>query len=135
MREIVLASHGLFAEGAFDSVNMIVGEQKHVRTYQLRPGENAADFAAELQKEIIQQPDTEYLILTDLYGASVCNAMLPLSSYPNVVVFTGMNLCMALEVIMSDAEPFTEEKIEELIETAQAGIKCVRVENTAQEDF
>lgn len=135
MRELILASHGMFAEGAFDSANMIVGEQEHVRTYRLRPGGSATDFAEELRKEIVQRPHTEYVILTDLYGASVCNAMLPLSAYENVTVFTGMNLCMVLELMMSDAEPLSEERIEELVETAKAGIQCVRVENTDQEDF
>lgn len=136
MREIVLASHGMFAEGAYDSADMIVGcGNTKVRTYRLCPGGTATDFADELQQEIVANPSTEYVILTDLYGASVCNAMLPLSTYPNVKVFAGMNLCMVLEIIMSDPEPLNEERIEELILSAKESIRCVKVENTETEDF
>lgn len=136
MREIILASHGMFAEGAYDSANMIVGfAQTKVRTYRLLPGGSAADFAEELQKEIMEHPDIEYVVLTDLYGASVCNSMIPLSMYPNTKVFTGMNLCMVLEIIMSDPEPLSEERMKELVETAREGIRRVKAEITEQEDF
>lgn len=136
MREIVIASHGAFAEGALDSSAMIVGgEQEHVRTFRLRPGGSAADYAEELGREIEANQDTEYVILTDLYGASVCSAMLPLSRYPNVKVFSGMNLCLILEVLMCDPEPLTDETVEELIASAKEGIKCVKMEAEEEEDF
>lgn len=135
MREVIIASHGGFAEGALDSSTMIVGEQEHVRTYRLRPGGSAADFADELREEVEKNPDVEYVILTDLYGASVCSAMIPLSVYPNVTVFSGMNLCLILEVLTSEPERLTDEKISGLVATAREGIQCVKMELGEQEDF
>ena len=135
MREVIIASHGGFAEGAFDSCRMIVGEQEHVRTYRLCPGGSAADFAEELKGEIEKNPETEYVIPTDLYGASVCSAMIPLSIYPNVTVFSGMNLCMILEAVTDDSERLTEKRIAELIATAREGIQCVKMELGEKEDF
>ena len=86
MREVILASHGRFAEGIEDSVTMIIGKQENLKTFGMRPGESAVDFAEVIKKEILEKPDAEFVILTDLYGASVCTAMSFLSEYPNVTV-------------------------------------------------
>lgn len=135
MRKVILASHGAFAEGAMESVSMIIGEQENVTAYHMHPGENAADFAKELQKEILAGPDTEYLILTDLFGASVCSALMQLSVYENVHVFSGMNLCLILEILTSYPEPLTGQDIQEIIATARDGIRLVEMETAEQEEF
>ena len=83
MRKVILASHGRFAEGIEDSVNMIIGKQENLETFGMRAGESAVDFAEKIKAEILENPDTEFVILTDLYGASVCTAMSLLSEYEN----------------------------------------------------
>lgn len=135
MRKVILASHGAFAQGALESVSMIIGEQENVTAYHMHPGENAADFAEELRAELAASPETEYLILTDLYGASVCSALMQLSIYENVRVFSGMNLCLILEILTSYPNPLTDRDIEEILSTARDGIKLVKMENTEQEEF
>ena len=45
MRKVILASHGRFAEGIEDSVNMIIGKQENLETFGMRAGESAVDFA------------------------------------------------------------------------------------------
>lgn len=132
MRKVILASHGRFAEGIEDSVNMIIGKQENLKTFGMRAGENATDFAEKIKEEILENPDTEFVILTDLYGASVCTAMSLLSEYQNVKVFSGMNLGMVLD-ILTDAE--TENGADIWIENARSGIREVRIEITEQEDF
>ncbi len=135
MREVIFASHGNFSEGIKDSVSMIIGEQSNVRSYQLKPGASATDFAEELQKEITENPETEYVILTDLYGASVCSAMLPLTMNSNVHVFSGMNLVLALTVLLETREPLNDEIISEILNEAKEGIRLVKMEDIREEDF
>lgn len=135
MRKVILASHGAFAEGALESVSMIIGEQANVSAYHMHPGENAADYAEELKKEITVSPDTEYVILTDLYGASVCSALMQLNIYENVRVFSGMNLCMILELLTSYPDRLTDQDIEEILSAAKDGIKLAEIEKTEQEEF
>ena len=132
MRKVILASHGRFAKGIEDSVNMIIGKQENLKTFGMRAGENATDFAEKIKEEILENPDTEFVILTDLYGASVCTAMSLLSEYQNVKVFSGMNLGMVLD-ILTDAG--TENGADTWIEDARSGIREVRIEITEQEDF
>lgn len=135
MRKTVLASHGAFAEGAYDSVSMIIGAQENVRTYHMHPGENASDFAEMLRKEITSEPETEFVILTDLFGASVCSAMTELSVYSNVKVFSGMNLCMILEILSGYPEKLSNQDVEDILTTAREGVKCIAMEQIEEEDF
>ena len=132
MREVILASHGRFVEGIEDSVTMIIGKQENLKTFGMRPGESAADFAETIKKEILEKPDTEFVILTDLYGASVCTAMSFLSEYPNVKVFSGMNLGMVLDILTDTG---IEANADAWVEEARTGIREVKIEITEQEDF
>ena len=125
MRKVILASHGRFAEGIEDSVNMIIGKQENLETFGM-------DFAEKIKAEILENPDTEFVILTDLYGASVCTAMSLLSEYENVKVFSGMNLGMVLDVLTDTG---TESCTDAWIEEARKGIREVKIEITEQEDF
>jgi len=71
MRKIVLASHGAFSKGLLDSVHMVLGDSlRNVVTYSLNVGESATDYATELEAEIIENADTEYILIADLFGAS-----------------------------------------------------------------
>ena len=134
-RHVILASHGEFSKGLRDSLKMILGElAEDVRAYSLYPGENAADFKTALENEIKDCKDTEFVILTDVFGGSVCNALMTLSIYENVKVFAGMNFNMAAEVLTS-VVPLDESAVEEIVDTAREGITHVVLKNEEEEDF
>lgn len=96
-RVLLLASHGGLAEGMRDTAAMVLGEFPcEVRTYSLLPGMNAQDAVATLREEVERRPQTEFVILTDVYGASVFTAFCQLLRYSNVRLFCGMNVAMVL---------------------------------------
>lgn len=134
-RQVILASHGEFSKGLKDSLHMILGELAvGIRTYSLYPGEIASDFTSELEKEMKANTDTEFVILTDVFGGSVCNALSALTVYENVKLFAGMNFNMAVEVLTGGV-PLTEKAVEEVLHAAQAGICHVVLEEGKEEDF
>ncbi|MBE6011164.1 MAG: PTS mannose transporter subunit IIC [Lachnospiraceae bacterium] len=138
MRTIILASHGGFGKGMLESAKMILGEGAgNIRAYAMYPGDSAEDYAKELEKEILENPDTEYVIMADLFGASVCTAMTGLTKYKNAVLFSGMSFTMLLELLTSFPEALTEEDILRLINSAREGIKNIDVKeaNDETEDF
>lgn len=135
MKKVILASHGSFAKGAMDSIEMIIGKQENLKAYELRPGGSAEDFAEEIRAEIEAHPEQEFVILADLYGASVCTAMSLLSIYPNVTVFSGLNLGLALEILTGPQEALTRESIEAVLDAAREGIRHIQMEITEQEEF
>ena len=134
-RQVILASHGEFSKGLRDSLKMILGEiAENVRAYSLYPGEIASDFKEEIEKEINDNKDTEFVILTDVFGGSVCNALMSLTIYENVKLFAGMNFNMAAEVL-TQSTPLTEKTVEEILDTAKEGVLHVVLKKEEEEDF
>ncbi len=136
MRRLYIASHGDFSKGIKHSLEMIAGNAAAaVSTYSLYPGESAVDFTQTLKKKIAQAPEDEFVLMGDLFGASVVNALLELSTFENVIVLSGMNLNLALEILLASPEKLTEEKIQEIIQNAQQGIQRVSIEHVENDDF
>ena len=135
-RKIVLASHGQLAKGLLDTAQMIIGEISYeVEVYTLQPGKLAEDFAKGLKMEIMQNPQIEYVILTDLYGASVFTAMYSLVVLDNVYLFTGMNLNMLLSVCLEHPDHLDETAALKIQEDARAGTQYIMELVTEEEDF
>lgn len=138
MRKIILASHGGLAEGALDSARMIMGNSAEVSTYSLQPGGSATDFAQQLAVQLAAEPNNEFIIAADLYGASVCSGLYPLTAYPNVRLFAGFNLCLLLELLSDCDTPMDDEDARILVERARSGIRLVEFKQktvVAEEDF
>lgn len=135
MRKIILASHGEFSKGLLDSAKMIVGDLANcVSSYSLYPGQSASDFALELEKIILEDKECEYIILSDLYGASVCTAMLRLTNLHNVNLFSGMNLNMVLELLTRFSDKLTAKDVEELVKESRMGIQSVTLQIKEEEE-
>ncbi len=136
MRKIILASHGTMAAGLADTLRMIIGDMAEgITVYSLMPGEAADTFAEKLAEEIAESADTEYVILADLYGASVCTALSRLTSYSNVWLFSGMNLSMLLSVCVEYREPLDDSGVREILDAAKAGISNIDLKMTENDEF
>lgn len=138
MKKIIIATHGELSQGFKNALELIAGNMaKEIITYSLVPGESAADFVAEIEKEMVAQPDQQFIIMGDLYGASIVNAMLSLASYPNGVLLSGVNLGLALQVLLDGADVITDEAINEMIEESQRGIRRIHLNQLEleEEDF
>ena len=140
-RVLVIASHGGLAEGLRDTLAMVLGTLLcEVRTYCLEPGQSAADFAAELSEEVAERSGAEFVILTDVYGASVFTAMCPLLAFPNVRLFTGMNVAMALSILIEHPLPIDDRAARAIEQAAREGARFVapedlRAQGADDEDF
>lgn len=135
-RKIVLASHGALAEGLLNTAEMIIGEIEYeVEVYSLLPGNLAEDYAKKLREEIIASPEKEFVILVDLYGASVFTAMYSLIPFENVKLFTGMNLNMLLSVCLEHKEVLCQEEAENVMDDAKQGVQFIKTVITENDDF
>lgn len=120
MVKIILASHGELSKGMLNSVSMIVGKlSKGIETYSLYPGENPNDYALELTKKI-QESKEHFIIICDIKGGSVYNALLQTCSNDNVDIISGMNMNMILEIVLANSSG--ELNLEKIIDNAKAGI-------------
>lgn len=122
MAHIIIASHGGLAAGMLDSVRMIAGDVAGgVETFGLQPGENPNDFYEELY-ERVSGTDEQYVIMCDLKGGSVHNALFRLTELSNVVVFAGTTLAMALEVILTVQDRMTAEQAQMILDVTREGV-------------
>lgn len=135
MSRVIFASHGGLSKGMKDSVTMIVGDlAKNVETYSLLPGENPEDYYQELYKQA-NESNEQILVLCDIKGGSVHTALSKLAVLDNVVVFSGMNMGLALDIVLKHAH-LSEEELQEVIENARDGITIMKELNKVEnEDF
>ncbi|MBH8397528.1 PTS sugar transporter subunit IIA, partial [Klebsiella pneumoniae] len=71
-REIILASHGKFASGILDSLELIYGKHHSITVFDCYTDENF-DLAETVRQLFMRYKDKEIIVLTDLFGGSVNN--------------------------------------------------------------
>lgn len=129
-----IISHNEFAHGLKKALEMIVGPQENLKSYGLMPGNHPDNIIDEIESLI--SDDMEVVILGDIAGGSVCNSAMRLTTKDNVLLVTGTNLALALEIIVNQAT--TAKLIEPLILSSREGMKILNVVSTeedALEDF
>lgn len=137
MSRVIFASHGGLSKGMKDSVSMIVGDlAKDVETYSLLPGQNPEDFYQELSKQA-KESDEQILVLCDIKGGSVHTALSKLAVLDNVMVFSGMNMGLALDAVMKSlGGEVSLEDATDLINAAKEGMTVVNgMSSEEDEDF
>lgn len=138
-RKLVLASHGGLATGMLDTLQMILGELPcEAETFSLLPGDSPSRIAEAVQEECAAQPDTEFLLVTDVFGASVCTALCGLVAESNVRLFAGMSLPMVLSLLTETSCPISDEEVEEALSVAREGARAIdarQLESQEEEDF
>lgn len=137
MSRVIFASHGRLSKGMKDSVSMIVGDlAKDVETYSLLPGQNPEDFYQEVLKEAKESKE-QIVILCDIKGGSVHTALSKLAVLDNVMIFSGMNMGLALDVVMKSLGQNLElADANDLIEAAKEGMTVMNgMTSEDDEDF
>lgn len=97
---IILASHGGFATGIYQSVSMIFGEEPNVKAVTLMPNEGPDDIRAKMEEAVASFDDPEQvLILVDLWGGTPFNQAngLIAGHEDTWAIVAGMNLPMLIE--------------------------------------
>lgn len=137
MSRVIFASHGGLSKGMKDSVSMIVGDlAKDVETYSLLPGQNPEDFYQELSKQA-KESDEQILVLCDIKGGSVHTTLSKLAVLDNVMVFSGMNMGLALDAVMKSlGGEVSLEDATDLINAAKEGMTVMNgMSSEEDEDF
>ena len=96
--KILVIGHGRFAEGVKSAAQIIVGDLSEVtfmNTYV-----DDIDFHVELDKYFSN--NTNILVLTDLFGGSVNQAIMQYITKENIEIITGVNIPLVLEILLSN---------------------------------
>lgn len=99
MTTLVLISHGNFAEGIRQSVEMIMGPLSNTHTVTLAPQDGPETFKEKLATILSENPG-RVVVFADLLGGTPCNVALSLATqYPEMEIYTGMNLGMLIAFV------------------------------------
>ena len=98
---IILASHGPFAQGAFECAQMLMGEQENIHIISVLIDSNIDMLRQEMQSRYSQlNQGNGVIILVDIMGGTPCNlASELLISHNDVLLFCGFNIPVLLEVL------------------------------------
>ena len=130
-----MASHGSLAEGMQSAVDMIL-RTKGCEAYGLDTYHEPEQIYAIIEAQVQAEPDTQFIVMTDINGGSVQNQMLHLCNYPNVYVQTGMCLSMVLETILTPEGEALEVMMERICKTSAENMLgcCAKTMTDTQEE-
>ncbi|MBS5285103.1 MAG: hypothetical protein KHY46_14820 [Clostridiales bacterium] len=117
-KKIILVSHGMLASGMCHSVQMIIGEREDLTFFGMMPGEHYQPMVDAVEREAVSHPDTQYIVIADLLGGSVCNGMTTLTGHENIKLIAGMNMGLVIGLLL-EPEALSDGQIEAKIREAQ----------------
>lgn len=131
MTRIILVSHNQLAPGMKAAVEMIAGPQTNLEAHGLMPGEQPDAIIRAVRATIT--PDQDVLVLADIVGGSMCNAAMTLLDLPNVRLVGGMNLALALQVVLTP--PADDAALAHAIAQAKDNLRPIVLEKAKDEEF
>ena len=134
MAQIIIATHGGLSRGMLDSLHMVAGGAADgIETYSLELGQNPNDYYEEL-RERIAASDEQFIIMCDIKGGSVHNALFRLTELPNVVLFSGLTMGMALEIALTARDGLDAGEAQRVLDAAREGVTVTVGGAIADED-
>ena len=127
---IILASHGGFAEGIYQSGEMIFGKQENVKACILKPSEGPDDIRKKTEDAIASFDDPEQvLFLIDLWSGTPFNQASNLFAEhkDTWAIVTGLNLPMLIEAYGARLQDgiTAREIAKQIVGSAKDGIKTL----------
>lgn len=127
---IILASHGGFAEGIYQSGEMIFGKQENVKACILKPSEGPDDIRKKMEDAIASFDDPEQvLFLIDLWSGTPFNQASNLFAEhkDTWAIVTGLNLPMLIEAYGARLQDgiTAREIVKQIVGSAKDGIKTL----------
>lgn len=129
MNQLILASHGGLAEGARDTLSMVLGDVQNVHVVSLkRDDKDPITREVEALIDSFDPADTVY-VCTDMLGSSVNNSMVELmGKRSDITVISGMNMPLVLSLATA-TEPVRGAELAKLIRDARRGLRnCAEAE-------
>ncbi|MGX6979378.1 PTS sugar transporter subunit IIA [Vagococcus elongatus] len=138
MIHFILASHSELAHGMKETIKMLTGIDEPISAYGLKENVNVIEISEAIREKIKNSSDGDiFVIVTDIPGGSVNNALLDLVNSEKVYLLSGMNVALLLNLVLKPK--INEKEIAECIELATQSIvffgKDIFEKNTEGDDF
>lgn len=136
MLKIFLSSHGRLASGMKSSLDILLGNSDNVTIFDAYINESKIqDKLDEFYQKISM--DDQVLLLSDIYGGSINQAMCLYLDKPNTFLVAGVNLALVIELAIRQ-DHISESELENLIKQSRSMMRLVKIDlssNDNNEDF
>ncbi|GEN94014.1 PTS sugar transporter subunit IIA [Pediococcus ethanolidurans] len=122
MRNILVLTHGEFANGIKDSLKLITGVSS-LNTLTISEDDTPKTIKEQIELFLENNKNSgEMIILTDIPGGSSTQFAFPyLKNYQNLYVVSELNLALLLEIVLSNEEN-TDKLLHTAIDNAKASL-------------
>lgn len=108
MVQIIIVSHGKYANEIISSVEMVCGKEHNLKALTLSESESLDNFINKLNLKIKNSIFNEFLVLVDFLGGTPYNATQNFIMKDNVEVITGVNIPMVLKIVQFNNKTLKE---------------------------
>ncbi len=133
--KLVIASHGKLASGFRSSLEILIGEVKNIFFFDAYCDEK--DCYTELKRFMdLQHQGEQIILLSDVYGGSVNQVMYQFLERENVILISGINLPLVLELALK-TDDLEVDVLEQIIQDSRNSLKRVEllVDEVEPDDF
>ncbi|WP_294830863.1 PTS sugar transporter subunit IIA [uncultured Lactobacillus sp.] len=128
MTDILIASHGHFASGLRNSIEILTGMSKKIKVIDAYV--DKSDYIKQID-DFIAKSERPAVIFTDLKGGSVNQkVVLRVAKEKNIFVVTQTNLAVVLAVLL-DTEKLTKKHLQDLIKQSQVELFQIDDDNSS----
>ncbi|MBP3399473.1 MAG: PTS fructose transporter subunit IIA [Erysipelotrichaceae bacterium] len=132
MKKLLIATHAHMASGIVSTIDLLTGCGSRLKWLDAYVDET--DVVKELRDFISDVTEGDQgIIFTDLRGGSVNQQVMNLlqEASQNIIVVTGINLPVILEIALSD-ETIDKQKVQEIVEMARGELCCMDLKQTEE---
>lgn len=122
-RHYIFASHGTFAHGILNSVELILGRQNNIHT--LCAYINEGDDLTEQVEQLINvfPAEDELVVITDIFAGSVNNEFIRFIKRPGFHLIAGLNLPLIIEMLIAPQDEALPSLITDSLTNARQSIQ------------
>ncbi|KNC95056.1 PTS sugar transporter subunit IIA [Trabulsiella odontotermitis] len=122
-RHYIFASHGTFAQGVLNSVELILGRQPDIYTLCAYVDENT-DLTVQVEELMASLPEEDVVIaITDIFAGSVNNEFVRFLQRPQFHLLSGLNLPLVIDLLISAEEQNTGKLIHDALISSKESIQ------------
>lgn len=134
---VLLVSHSGLAEGMKKAAEFIAGEQENFYAVEL-DADGVENYRKLVEKTIYQAKNTEeWVIISDIPSGSPGANALDIAVSENLLfkMYSGMNLAMVLDTLLSRGNKTSEKLAQDAIQTGKESIVDMLVDEENEEEF
>ncbi|KUO71850.1 MAG: hypothetical protein APF77_07000 [Clostridia bacterium BRH_c25] len=133
MHNIIMVTHGAFAEGIKSSAELILGEQGNVFCVSVTEKETVSEVQAMIEEKITAfDQHNPIAVLTDIIGGSTTQAAIKcISNHEQLYLISGLNLGLLLEIITLDLDSDAAGNVTKLNQAINVSRNAIYLVNEA----